>query len=317
MAKLTEVLKRRFAGIKRERAEIKSGRPPSGWLPTKLREFDKRGGHKRKTPALYVGETGVGKSLWKLHNMWATATSNYTCTVVDMEDPEERTADRFFAHETAINSAKMLSGDLTDKEVMQIGLALNEMEEWTDRVEYFDGVKTAAEVMQIFEEHPADLEIVDYLSAFPHGKHGRERTISDFIWAWTKHLQEETDEYPHGKAGIAFAQLSPEVSKIGLEQYHKHRQRQSYNQKPEPPYIDGFRGYDAAHVMWCTDSARSSKELGFMFRPGRVLKRLKHKAEDNIMEFDFPKRNWGAEGRIRVGIDLKTARFMDLPEKEK
>lgn len=257
--------------------------------------------------------------------MRAVAEAGYTVTVADMEDPEERTADRGFATETGINSAKMMSGALTDQEVMRIGLALADMEEWSDRIEYLDGVRTAEEVIRFFQENPADLEIVDYLSAFPHGKHGRERTISDFMWAWTAHLQEATDYYPYGKAGIAFAQLSPDVSRRGLEQFFRQQQRQKYNQdhKQEPPYIDGFRGYDASDVMWCTDSARSAKELGFMFRPGRIFDRpqikaaCKTKVRDDVMEFDFPKRNWGKEGRIRVGIDLATARFTDLAEKEK
>lgn len=319
MAKLTEILRRRFEGIKREHKEIKEGKPPGSFIPTGLREFDRRGGHKRKQVTLYAGETGVGKSLWKLHCMRSAAMAGYTTTVIDMEDPEERTADRGFAIETGINSAKMLSADLTDAEVFQIGLAVGEMEEWSDLIEYFDGVKTAGEAMELFEENPADQEIVDYLSAFPHGKHGRERTISDFFWDWTKHCQEKTEEYPKGKAGIGFGQLSPDVSKRGLEQYHRDRARQHYNQdgKQNGPYIDGFRGYDAADIMWCTDVGRTAKECGFMFRPGRILKRLKHKADDNVMEFDFPKRNWGAEGRIRVAIDLKTARFSDLAEKEK
>lgn len=316
--KLTEILRRRFQGIKRERQEIKDGKPPGSWLPTGLREFDKRGGHKRKQITIYAGETGVGKSQWKLHCVKAVAVAGYSSTIVDMEDPEERTADRAFAEATGINSAKMLSGDLTDNEVFKISLALAEAEEWADRVEYFDGVRTADEVLSLFAEHPADMEVVDYLSAFPHGKHGRERSISDFVWKWTKHLQDATDEHPYGKVGLAFAQLSPDVSKRGLEAYSRDRNRQHYNQndKQTGPYIDGFRGYDAADIMWCTDVGRNAKELGFMFRPGRILKRLKHKAEDNIMEFDFPKRNWGAEGRIRVGIDLKTSRFSDLKEKE-
>lgn len=305
--KLSKILRDRFGGIKTEREAIKNGAAPTGFIPTKLREFDKRGGHKRKMVSLYGADTGGGKSLWKLHLAWAAATTGHSVTIVDLEDPVERTADRVFAHATGINSAKMLSGELTDKEVQQIGLALAESDDWTDNVELFEGVRTGEEAIGLFEEHPADLELFDYLSALPHGKHGRERSVSDFMWGWTKHAQE------YDVAAVAFAQLKADVSARGLAAYQKLK----YNgREPDPKEIvAGFRAYDTGDLMWCTDSGRNAKETGFMTRPGRILKRLGIKAEDNVMEFDFPKRNWGAEGRIRVGIDLRTARFFDLAEK--
>jgi replicative DNA helicase len=305
--KLTEVLQSRLAGIKEERAAIKAGKPPPSFIPAKLREFDKRGGHKRKQIALYGADTGGGKSLWKLHLAWAAATSGYSVTIVDLEDPKERTADRFFARETDINSAQILSGDLTDDDLADIELAMSGMEEWADNVEYSDGVKTGAEALEIFEEYPADLELLDYLSAFPHGKHGREREISDFMWAWTRHVQD------NNVAGVALAQFSREVTERGMRQYEQTRRMDPKGR----PNIDGFRFFDTNDLMWCTDAGRNAKETGGMIRPGRYEKRFGWAgAKDDVMEFDFPKRNWGSEGRIRVGIDLKTARFYDL-NKEK
>ncbi len=304
--KLTKALRDRFGGIKLERAAIARGEPPGSFIPTRLREFDKRGGHKRKTPHLYAAESGGGKSLWKLHLAWAAATSGHSVTIVDLEDPLDRSADRMFARETGINSAKLLSGDISDKEVFRVGIALAEMEEWTDRVEIFDGVRSGAEALELFEENPADLELLDYLSAFPHGRHGREREISDFMWGWTKHLQQEDI------AGVAFAQLKGDVGKRGLAAWEADRRR-SPDAKPN---MNQFRGYDADDIMWCSDAGRNAKETGFMQRPGRILERLGFRAEDNVMEFNFPKRNWGAEGLIRVGIDLRTARFTDLPERK-
>ncbi len=307
MAKLSEVLRTRFEGIKEEHEAIKRGDAPPSFIPTNLRQFDKRGGHKRKTPTLYGADTGAGKSLWKLHLAWAAAVNGYSCTIVDLEDPLDRTADRAFGRETGINTELMISGELTDKQVQQIGLALAESEGWAENVEIFEGVRTGEEALSLFESHPADLELLDYLSAIPHGKHGRERAISEFMWGWTKHLQE------FNVAGVAFAQLTGEVSKRGLQAYEADRRR-----NPEgKPYIDGFSGYDASDLAWCTDAGRNAKELGFLERPGRILKRLGHTAEDNVMEFNFPKRNWGPEGRIRVGLDLKTARFYDLADKDK
>lgn len=309
--KLTKVLRERFQEIKEERAAIKAGKPPPSFIPTRLKEFDKRGGHKRKSIALYAGATGEGKSLWKLHLAWAAATSGYSVTIVDLEDPAARTADRVFARATEINSARMLSGDLNDDDIQNIGFALMEAEGWADRVEFFEGVRTGEEALELFEQHPADLELLDYLSALPHGKHGRERSVSEFMWGWTKHCQK------HDVAGVALAQLKGEVTKRGLEM--ANRSKRFAEDKKAPPDISGFRIFDAEDLAWCTDAGRNAKELAGFLRPERYLKRLDaipKNTPENKMEFTFPKRNWGSEGRIVVGLDLTTARFYDLKEKD-
>jgi replicative DNA helicase len=308
--KLTKVLRARYQEIKDEREAIKSGKPPSSFIPTRLIEFDKRGGHKRKSIALYASETGGGKSLWAKHLIWAAASSNYRVTYIGMEDPAARFADRVFATGTNINSARLLSGDLDDGEVDQIGIALDEAEEWSENVEFFDGVRTGEEALGLFKKHPGDLEILDYLSAFPHGQHGREREVSGFMWGWTKHCQEED------VAGVALAQLKGDVTKRGLEQAQRSKRFGDGGASAKPD-ISGFKIYDAEDLAWCTDAGRNAKELAGMSRPGRHYKRLGvADVKDDIMEFTWPKRNWGAEGTFRVGIDLKTARFYDLPEKD-
>lgn len=303
--KLTKVLRERYQEIQEEREAIKQGKPPPSFIPTRLREFDKRGGHKRKSIALYAADTGGGKSLWKLHLAWAAATLGHTVTIVDLEDPAARTADRVFANATDINSARILACDLSDDDISNIGFALDEAEEWAERVEYFSGVRTGEEALELFKANPADLEELDYLSALPHGVHGRERETSNFMWGWTKHVQDED------VAGVALAQMKGAVETRGIERAERSKR---FGNAKEPD-ISGFRLFGPEDLVWCTDAGRNAKELGGMIRPGRYLKRLGvADAKEDVMEFDFPKRNWGSEGRIRVGLDLKTARFYDLPE---
>lgn len=317
MAKLTEHLRHRFTAIQEERAAIARGDPPSGFIPTRLREFDRRGGHQRKQISLYGAETGGGKSMWKYHLAWAAATSGFSVTIVDLEDSPDRTADRAFARETCINSAKITApGELSEKEVQQIALALAEMEEWADRVELFPGVRTGEEALELFKENPGDLELFDYLSALPHGDGGREQEISNFMWGWTRHVQDDD------VAGVALAQIKPEVALEGLKAYRADQANRRFakneDEKEAQPYIDGFRAYNTSHLAWCTDAGNNAKKQGYMFRPGRILKRLlgpKYKGKDNRMEFDFPKNNWGSEGRLTVELDLTTSRFRDLPDK--
>jgi len=309
-----EILKARHKAIKSERKAIQAGEDPRAIIPAGLREFDKRAGHKRKILHLYGAATGEGKSIWKLHLMRVAARAGYKVFVLDFEDPEERTADRSFSNETGINNAKMMSGDLTDKEVMQIGLACAEAEGWAGNIVMALGVRTSEEALDLLNEQECDLVLIDYLSALPHGKHGRERAISDFCWGVTKYCQE------NNAAGIAFAQLISEVSERGMRMCEMQRKSAQYNNTDNKalPYIDGFRGFDNNDLAWCKDAGKTAKELGFMFRPGRYYKRLDPKTpvKDDVMEFNFPKRNFGAEGRITVGFDGKTASLYDLPEKK-
>jgi replicative DNA helicase len=307
-----EILASRYRGIKAERKAILAGEDPQAVIPTGLREFDKRAGHKRKILHLYGAATGEGKSIWKLHLMRAAAKAGYKVFVLDFEDPEERTADREFSNATGINNAKMMAGDLEDKEINQIKIALEEAGEWAENITMALGVRTAEEALDLLNEQECDVVLIDYLSALPHGKHGRERAISDFCWGVTKYCQE------HNASGIAFAQLVSEVSERGMRMYEMQRKSAQYRNDDAKvlPYIDGFRGFDNNDLAWCKDAGKTAKELGFMFRPGRYYKRLDPKTavKDDRMEFNFPKRNFGAEGRITVGFDGKTARLYDLPE---
>lgn len=316
--KWTEVLRRRFEGIRTEHEAIARGEDPRSIIPTGLREFDKRAGHKRKIFHLYGAATGEGKSIVKLHLMKAAAKRGYRVLVIDFEDPEERTADRDFAGETGINSARMMSGDLDDREITRIGLALAEMEEWADNIEYEPGLKTAEQALEIIFQHSdVDLLLVDYLSALPHGRDGREHTISDFCWALTEWAQCRYQGDEAGGAVVAFAQTNNKPSERGKNRVENLIRWQKVGEKLDPEkLIAGFRPFDASDLAWCTDAGRTAKELGFLFRPGRYLQRLKQRAKDDVMEFTWPKKNFGSEGTIAVGLDLKTATIYDLPDKK-
>ncbi len=308
--KYSELAKARYKSIRREHKAIARGEDPRAIIPTGLREFDKRAGHKRQILHLYGAATGEGKSIWKLHLARAAARAGYKVFVGDMEDPGDRTVDRDFSNLTGINNAKMMSGDLTDKEVEQIGIACAEMGGWADLVEIETGVKEADEMIEAVRGAGADLILIDYLSAFPHGEHGRERTISDFCWQLTKHCQE------NDVAGVVFAQLVSGVSERGMRMYEQARKSAEYKGGTAAPYIEGFRGFDSSDLAWCRDAGKMAKEQAFMFRPGRYHKRLDPKTpvKDNTLDFTWPKKNFGSEGRITVGFDGKLAKLYDLPE---
>ncbi len=312
--KYSEILRRRYQEIKDEHRAIAAGEDPRSIIPTGLVEFDKRAGHKRKILALYGAATGEGKSIVKLNFMRGAAMAGYSVFVLDFEDPEDKTADREFSFGTGINSARMASGDLSEKEIAQIGLALAETEGWADNVEVALGVKDGGEALALLQENVADLNLVDYLSALPHGEHGRERAISDFCWGATKVAQESNVSV------VAFNQLTAEVTARGMRMYEMQRRSDKFGREgtATKPYIEGFRGFDNNDLAWSKDAGKTAKELGFLFRPGRYYKRLDPGTtiKDDVLEFSFPKRNFGAEGTFAVGFDAKTARLFNLPTKK-
>jgi replicative DNA helicase len=318
MGNYYETLRARALAIGQEHKMIAAGEDPMAIIPTGLREFDKRAGHKRKILHLYGAATGEGKSIWKIHLAKHAAKAGYRVGVLDFEDPEERTADRDFSAETGINNAKMMAGDLSDKEVAQIMQAMKSMG-WAKNIELEAGLKDAEDAVEwLYDQKPLDLVIVDYLSALPHGKNGRERAISDFCWKLTSYAQERFEDDKQGAAVVAMAQLVGDVSERGLRMYEQWKRNQQYKNEGSEvlPYIEGFRGFDNSDLAWCKDAGRNAKEMGFMFRPGRYYKRLvpNCKVEDNVMEFSFPKKNFGAEGTIAVGFDGRRATLFDLPE---
>ena len=92
--------------------------------------------------------------------------------------------------------------------------------------------------------------------------------------------------------------------------------RSKWKNPDAPPDVEGFRPYGVSDLAWCTSAGIRAKDFQCLFRPGRYLQRAGERDNDDRMEITRPKNNFGAEGRVVVGIDLKTARFYDLPSKK-
>lgn len=303
--KYSEVLRDRAAEIRSQREAIKRGEDPQAIIPTGIREFDRRAGTKRGVLTIYGAATGEGKSLWKLHLATAAAKAGHQVTVIDMEDPAERTADRTFSTETDINNARLQSLEIDDRDLVKLETALDDAEDWADNIDFHTGLLTADEALDIIRDSDSDLVLVDYLQGFPEDGDTLERTIARFCWDANKWAQDER------AAVVAFSQVKQSVEERGLRAQEAMARR-----NPGQVYVEGFRPFGAGDLAWCYAAGQRCKELGFMFRPGRYKRRFGDRSQDDVMEFSFPKKNFGAEGTIRVGFDGRTARFYDLPESE-
>jgi replicative DNA helicase len=303
--KYSRVLRERLKSLRAEKAAKDSGEDPRTLIRTGLRDFDKRAGIERSILTVIGAPTGEGKSIFKKHLQENAAQEGLTCLDLSFEDPPARSADRTFSTLTSINNAKLGATEFTDDELQQVEDALDEAEEWADRIEYHYGLKTTDECLEIIRDSDADLIQVDYAQAFPEGEKGLERTIAQFAWDLNVHAQETNS------AVVIYSQLRAEVEQRGVRMAESAKRRGD-----ESAYIDGFRPFGVSDLAWSTALGQRAKGLGFLFRPGRYRRRLGDNAKDDRMELIWPKKNFGAEGSVVVGFDGRTARLFDLKDKE-
>jgi len=307
--KYSEWARLQYEELRDKKAAKDRGEDPRAIIPVGLKEYDRRAGVKRGIMTLIAANSGEGKDLWAAQLFSGAAKLGYTAEVISMEDPVGLTVNRSFAVETNINSARMINLDIDEKELGKIALAAAEIEEWGELIEFHNDSMTAKEALEVMRASEADLRIVNYVQAFPPDK-GKtlEETIRDFCWELNQ-IAKDT-----GCATVAFSQVNPvKVEERGQERLARSR----FKNQDAPPDIEGFRPYGVSDLAWCTSAGIRAKDLQFLFRPGRYLKREGRNVEDDRMEITRPKNNFGAEGKIVVGVDLKTARFFDLPTKGK
>lgn len=280
------------------------GEDPRAIIPTGLTAFDKRAGTKRGMLTLYGAATGEGKSIWAKHLMESAAQRGYRVLVFSMEDPKERTADRTLSTISEVNNARMMSLDLTGGELIKLALAVGEVDEWGHLIDFRPGLLREPEVMEALEgcqDDPPDLVLVDYLQALPGEGEGLERMIAGFCWKLNKWAQDT------GSAVVAFSQVNNKPEERGLRMMEAARRRDP----DADPYIEGFRPFGPSDLNWCSAAGHRAKEVGYLFRPGRYLRRFGVESRDDTMEISFPKANFGSEGLIKLRFDGRTAQLTD------
>lgn len=310
--KYSKIARLRYEELKNQKELKDEGVDTDAIIPTGIKEYDRRAGIKRGQATLIGAMSGEGKDLHMLHIMSAAAQRGYTVEVVAPEDPKERTADRSFSTVTNINNAKMLTVDIDDKDLAKIALAAAEIEEWGENVEYHSESMTLREAVEIMRKSTADLRIINYWQVFP-GERGASMEESIRSGSYEFHEICKAD----GCAGVGYSQVNPtRIEERGQLRLDKWRWK---NQDKEPTLeaVEGFRPYGVSDLAWCTAAGIQAKDLQFLFRPHRYLRREGRNIEDNRMEITRAKNNFGAEGKVVVGLDLKTARFYDMPEKTK
>lgn len=293
----------RLGELRRQLDDKAAGRDPGAGIPTGLRELDRRGGVKRGVLTLVGANTGEGKDIFALQLMTAAAKSGYPTEVISMEDPPERTVDRSFSTITGLNNAALYALAVDEKEMVRVALAAAEIDEWGELIEYHDGLMDAKDAVGVLDASTAELRIFNYLQALPGEL---ERTIADVCWNLNAIAQRDNC------AMVAFSQ----VNTVKVEERGLRILERSMGRDKSSPDVSGFRPFGASDLAWCSAAGQRAKDLKFLFRANRYLKRAGINVKDDRMEISSVKSNFGAEGRVVVGFDGKTARLFDLQESE-
>jgi replicative DNA helicase len=271
-------------------------------VPTGLRTWDKNGGLIRGILTVLGAATGEGKSIVKLQLARGAAQSGHRVLCLDFEDPTGKTIDRAFSGVTGINNRLLGLLDIDEFDLKRLDAAAEEIRTWANRVEHQAGlvsVSTALERMRAFE---GDLILVDYAQAFPEDAGTTmERTIAKFAWEANALAQKKNC------AVVVFSQIIREVEDRGYRIYEAAKRRE-----PDRIDVSGFCPGGLSDISWAKSLGERSKELGYIWREGRIARKLGANVKDNRMRIIWGKVNFGEEKDMVFEFDGPTATIRDL-----
>jgi hypothetical protein len=131
-----------------------------------------------------------------------------------------------------------------------------------------------------------------------------ERTIADFAWKANELAQRKNC------AIVVFSQIIREVEQRGYRIYERAKFRD-----PDAIDVSGFCPGGLSDIAWAKSLGERAKELAYIWRPGRIARKLGAKVADNRLRIIFGKVNFGDEKDLNFEFDGPTATIRDLPRK--
>ncbi len=224
---------------------------------------------------------------------------------LDFEDPAGKTADRAFSQVTGINNRLLGLLDVEEFDLQRLDAAIEEIRPWAGKVAHEAGLIPVSDALRRMREFDGDLVLLDYAQAFPEeGGATMERTIAKFAWEANKLAQDKKC------AVVVFSQITREVEERGYRLYERAKFRD-----PERVDVSGFCPSGLSDIAWAKALGERAKELGYLWREGRVARRLGAHVKDNRMRIVWGKVNFGEEKDMVFEFDGPTATIRDLPRK--
>lgn len=302
MPTLADTINARLAEIKDAMYRRSIGEVVTPFISTGLRSWDKNGGLLRGILTVIGAATGEGKSIVKLQLARGAAQDLHKVCMVDFEDPAGKTADRVFSGATGINNRLLGLLDIEEFDVARLEAAAAEIAGWAPRVEHHVGLVDTKRCLEIMEATDADLILIDYAQAFPEDANKTmERTIAEFAWTANELAQRKNC------AVVVFSQIIREVEQRGYRIYERAKFKD-----PDACDVSGFCPGGLSDVSWAKSLGERAKELGYIWRPGRIARKLGANVPDNRMRVVWGKVNFGEEKDIVLVFDGPTATIKDL-----
>lgn len=305
MKTFEQTLQARLDKIKAAKERRDAGEVVTPFISTGLKTWDANGGLLRGILTVIGAATGEGKSIVKLQLAKGAAADLHTVCMIDFEDPAEKTADRAFSGVTGIDNRSLGLLEVGDYDVKQLEAALLTMRSWAGRVQHHTGLLTTERAFELMESSDADLILLDYAQAFPEDEErSMERTIADFAWRANELAQRKNC------AVVIFSQIVRAVEERGMRIYERAKYKD-----PEKIDVSGFAPGGLSDISWAKSLGERAKELAYIWRPGRIARKLGANMLDNRLRIIFGKVNFGDEKDLLFGFDGPTATISDLQRK--
>lgn len=275
------------------------------YISTGIQSWDRNGGILRGILTVIGAATGEGKSIVKLQLARGAAKDLANVLMLDFEDPAGKTADRAFSSSTGINNKLLGLLDIEEFDYNRLEAAATEINTWAGRVEHHVGLLDTTECLRLMRESKADLILVDYAQAFPEDDDTTmERTIAKFAWEANKIAQEKNC------AVVVFSQIIREVEQRGYRIFERAKFKD-----PDAIDVSGFCPTGLSDISWAKSLGERAKELGYIWREGRIARKLGANVKDNRMRIVWGKVNFGDEKDLLLEFDGPTATIKDLPKR--
>lgn len=293
---LDQVLLRQAQRLKSDVHRKDSGETLLGHVPTGFRELDDTyGGIRRGVATALVAHTGVGKSSFARQCVRAAAEAGAGVLYIIGEDPEDATAERYFADDTSVSATEMGRLDLSGGQLADIAAAARAAGTWAKRVRPIFECPSVDEVLELIDETkdvggvPLTEVVLDYAQVF-----GGEGNLEQDLARLGRGVQERAAA--RNLAALILSQASNDVIRRGREQYLRTKEVRGF--------VPG-----KGDIEWCKRMEKSTKAYLVLDRPGMWRREMGEDDPDNTAELHVKKSNFGPTGWVQLGWDGPRCRF--------
>ncbi len=299
MANLRQVLADQAKRLREDVGRAASGERLLRHVPTGFTVIDDTfGGIQIGVATELMAHTSDGKSAFARQVAEAAARAGAGVIWFCGEDPEDSTAERFFADMTGVSATNMGRLDVSGGELDRIQTAAGEAAGWASRIEVRFGPVEVDEVLSVVDatpvvgDVPLKLVIVDYIQIM-----AASRNLEDDIARLSTQLNARAGA--RRVAVLLLSQVASDVIKRGREYYNQHRDVGQFT----PGLGD---------TEWCRRAEKSTKAVWALVRPGRWRNEMGEDAADDYAELHVRKASFGPRGWERLGWRGDLCRFENL-----